>query len=49
MERFVAENLMEAVSAKIRAAGFAEVTLDTIGYRRGSLNEGIPEETLANG
>ena len=34
---------------RIRDAGFADVTLDTKGYRRGSLNEGIPEETLANG
>jgi len=36
-------------SARIRDAGFADVTLDTKGYRRGSLNEGIPEENLANG
>ena len=49
MERFLGAVLMASVSARIRAAGFAAVTLDTKGYRRGSLNEGIPEETLANG
>ena len=49
MERFVAEEMMSAVAAQIRETGFADVTLDTKGYRRGSLNEGLPEETLANG
>jgi|TARA_B100000470_G_scaffold60842_1_gene45985 uncharacterized protein len=49
MERFLGGDLMASVSARIRDAGFADVTLDTKGYRRGSLNEGLPEETLANG
>jgi uncharacterized protein len=49
MERFLGGDLMASVSAQIRDAGFADVTLDTKGYRRGSLNEGLPEETLANG
>ena len=49
MKRFVAEGRMETVSSKIREAGFNEITLDTKGYRRGSLNEGLPEAVLANG
>jgi len=49
IERFLGGDLMASVSGRIRDAGFADVTLDTKGYRRGSLNEGLPEETLANG
>ena len=49
MERFLGGDLMASVSARIRDAGFADVTLDTKGYRRGSLNESLPEETLAKG
>ena len=49
MKRFVAEGMMETVSAQIREAGFTDVTLDAKGYRRGSLNEGLPEAVLANG
>ena len=46
MERFVREDMMASVSAQLREAGFTDVTLDTKGYRRGSLNEGV---ALANG
>ncbi len=49
IKRFVAEGMMEAVSLQIREAGFTDVILDTKGYRRGSLNEGLPKEALANG
>ena len=49
IKRFVAEGMMETVSLQIREAGFTDVTLDTKGYRRGSLNEGLPKEVLANG
>jgi len=48
MKRFVAEGMMESVSSQIREAGFNDVTLDTKGYRRGSLNEGFPQAVLAN-
>ena len=41
MERFLGGDMMASVSAQIRDAGFADVTLDTKGYRRGSLNEGV--------
>ena len=47
--RFVAEGMMETVSLQIREAGFTDVILDTKGYRRGSLNEGLPKEALADG
>ncbi len=46
IKRFVAEGMMETVSLQIREAGFSDVILDTKGYRRGSLNEGV---ALANG
>ncbi len=46
IKRFVAEGMMETVSLQIREAGFTDVILDTKGYRRGSLNEGV---ALANG
>ena len=49
MKRFQAEELLPTVTERFRAAGFSGVTLDTRGYRRGSLNEGIPEEKLATG
>ena len=49
IKRFVAEGMMETVSLQIREAGFTDVTLDTKGYRRGSLNEGLPKEVFANG
>ena len=45
MERFLGGEMMESISAQIRQAGFTEVTLDTKGYRRGSLNEGVPLTT----
>ena len=49
IKRLVAEGMMETVSLQIREAGFTDVTLDTKGYRRGSLNEGLPKEALADG
>ena len=41
MERFVGEEMMANIAAQFREAGFTDVTLDTRGYRRGSLNEGV--------
>ena len=41
MERFVGEEMMANVASQFREAGFTDVTLDTRGYRRGSLNEGV--------
>ena len=41
MDRFVGEEMMANVAAQFRKAGFTDVTLDTRGYRRGSLNEGV--------
>lgn len=49
MERFQAEKMLATVTERFQAAGFTGVTLDTRGYRRGSLNEGIPKEKLATG
>ncbi|MDP6794996.1 MAG: ATP-dependent sacrificial sulfur transferase LarE [Verrucomicrobiota bacterium] len=49
MKRFVAEGMMETLSSQIREAGFTDVILDTKGYRRGSLNQGLPEAVFANG
>ena len=49
IKRFVAEGMMETVSLQLREVGFTDVILDTKGYRRGSLNEGLPKEVLANG
>ena len=48
MERFVEEDMMEAMSAQIRDAGFADVILDTKGYRRGSLNESVLKAAFTN-
>ena len=48
MKRFVEEDLIETMSTQIFDAGFADVILDTKGYRRGSLNESVPEAALDN-
>ncbi len=39
--RLVAEGRYEQVAARLREIGYAHVTLDLEGYRRGSLNQGV--------
>ena len=39
--RFADQNLRKTVVEKIKAAGFAYVSLDLAGYRTGSMNEGL--------
>lgn len=39
--RFLEQGLMETITSKFQEYGFKYVTLDLIGYRCGSLNEGI--------
>jgi uncharacterized protein len=38
--------MMDAISTALRRAGFQYVTLDTAGFRSGSLNAVLPLETL---
>jgi PP-loop superfamily ATP-utilizing enzyme len=33
--------MREAIDREVRAVGYAEVTIDPRGYRRGSLNEAL--------
>ena len=34
----------QRIAAELRALGYSHVTLDLLGYRQGSLNEGLPKE-----
>ena len=47
MDRFLAEDWQSAMTERLKSFGFVKVDLDTRGYRRGSLNEGIKEKKLA--
>ena len=47
MDRFLAEDLQSAMTERLKSFGFVKVDIDTRGYRRGSLNEGIKEKKLA--
>ena len=47
MDRFLTENWESSIKSSFLEIGFAELELDTRGYRRGSLNEGIKENNLA--
>lgn len=42
-ERFFVENLWEEVDAALRRLGYKYVALDLLGYRTGSLNQGVTE------
>jgi uncharacterized protein len=42
LERFFVEGCFEEVGLALRKLGFNHITVDLLGYRRGSLNEGIP-------
>jgi uncharacterized protein len=39
--RAAGNNLRQKMVAKLRDAGFHHVTLDLLGYRSGSMNEGL--------
>jgi uncharacterized protein len=41
MPRALSSEIAAAIAARLKAAGFAYVTLDLEGYRQGSLNEGL--------
>jgi pyridinium-3,5-biscarboxylic acid mononucleotide sulfurtransferase len=38
--------MMDAISAALRKAGFEYVTVDTAGFRSGSLNAMLPADVL---
>lgn len=42
MQRFMEASVAGRVSEALRQIGYQHVTLDILGYRRGSLNEGLP-------
>ena len=42
MPKFLAEGVGERVAEALKKIGYAHVTLDLQGYRRGSLNKGLP-------
>lgn len=46
MPRAMTMEMMDAISAELRKAGFKYVTLDTTGFRSGSLNAVLPAEVL---
>ena len=43
----MSEDWQSAMTERLKGFGFVKVDLDTRGYRRGSLNEGIKEKKLA--
>ena len=47
MDRFLTENWEASVMDSFLEVGFTKVEIDTRGYRRGSLNEGVREKDLA--
>ncbi|MCF6095591.1 ATP-dependent sacrificial sulfur transferase LarE [Thermovorax subterraneus] len=47
IERFFERSLREKVVAEFKKLGFVYVSLDLIGYRTGSMNEGLKEEEKA--
>jgi len=46
MPRALSMDMMDRISAELRNAGFKYVTLDTTGFRSGSLNAVLPAEVL---
>ena len=44
MRRFLENGTSTSVAAALRRIGYAHVTLDLQGYRRGSLNEVLPSD-----
>jgi uncharacterized protein len=43
--RFLTDGIAVKVSQELKAIGYAHVTLDLEGYRRGSVNEPAPART----
>ena len=43
MKKFINEDLLKNTHNKLRDIGFKFVTLDLLGYRMGSMNEGIEQ------
>jgi uncharacterized protein len=46
LPRALSMNVLDAITAELRAAGFQYVTLDTAGFRSGSLNALLPADVL---
>ena len=46
LPRALAVEMLDAITAELRKAGFQYVTLDTSGFRSGSMNAVLPAETL---
>ena len=40
-------DMLDAITAELRQAGFKYVTLDTTGFRSGSMNAILPAEMLS--
>jgi len=47
LPRALTVEMLDAITAGLRAAGFQYVTLDTAGFRSGSMNVVLPAEILA--
>jgi uncharacterized protein len=41
MQKFLADGLADAIAARLKQIGYAHITLDLQGYRRGSANESL--------
>jgi uncharacterized protein len=46
MAKALSMETLDAITAALRSAGFQYVTLDTAGFRSGSLNAVLPAEVL---
>ncbi|HZI31158.1 MAG TPA: TIGR00268 family protein, partial [Candidatus Binatia bacterium] len=47
MKRFLADGVAEKIAAALKQIGYAHVTLDLQGYRRGSTNEAIGQNSAS--
>ena len=47
LERALSMNMLDRITFAVRAAGFLYVTLDTQGYRTGSMNDVLPASAIA--
>jgi uncharacterized protein len=45
LNRLLADGLAQNIAVKLKKIGYQHVTLDLLGYRRGSVNEGLPIPT----
>jgi uncharacterized protein len=46
MQRALSMEILDAITAALRSAGFQYVTLDCAGFRSGSLNAVLPADVL---